>query len=132
MSKIVQLSEAVSLGLHSMILIARSPKLINVNKLAEATGASKNHLAKVLQRLVKANYLSSARGPTGGFILNKKPGEITILDIFESIEGKLDVDCCPLSRPICPFNECLVGTIVKKTSDEFVKYFSEKTLKDYL
>jgi len=132
MSRIVQLSEAVTIGLHSMVIIARSEELINVNKISESTGASKNHLAKVLQRLVKANFLCSNRGPAGGFLLKKKPEEITILSIYEAIEGNIETAGCPLEQKVCPFTKCLMGGIVKKTTDEFISYFKKQTLKDYL
>ncbi|MFH0865979.1 MAG: Rrf2 family transcriptional regulator [Bacteroidota bacterium] len=132
MSRVVQLSEAASIGLHSMILIARSKELINVNQMAEMTGASSNHLAKVLQRLVKVNFLRSSRGPSGGFLLKKKPEEISILEIYEAIEGTIDIGDCPMDRPICPFEKCLIGSIVKKTSEDFKTHFKKHTLKDYL
>jgi len=132
MSRIVQLSEAATIGLHSMILIARSKELINVNQMAEKTGASKNHLAKVLQRLVKANFLRSSRGPTGGFILKKKPEEITVLAVYEAIEGTIETDGCPMEQSICPFEKCLMGTIVQKVTDDIVTYFKKQTLKDFV
>jgi Rrf2 family protein len=69
MSKIVTMSEAASIAVHAMVLIARSEKNINVNQLSELTGASKNHIAKVMQRLVKQNLIKSTRGPSGGFVL---------------------------------------------------------------
>ncbi|MFA4852365.1 MAG: Rrf2 family transcriptional regulator [Bacteroidales bacterium] len=132
MSRIFQLSEAAFLGLHSMILIARSPELINVNKIADATGASKNHLAKVLQRLVKSNFLKSSRGPSGGFMLKKPPKEISILDIYEAIEGTIDTTGCPFDHSKCPFENCILGNMILNFSDDFRKYFKKRTLKDYL
>ena len=132
MSRIIQLSEAATIGLHSMIIIARSKEIINVNKISELSGASKNHLAKVLQRLVKANFLYSSRGPTGGFLLKKNPEEISILDIYEAIEGNIESTGCPMEQKLCPFDKCLVGNIVKKVTDDIVTYFKKQTLKNYL
>ncbi len=132
MAKLVHFSEAASLALHAMVLIAKSDKHVNVNTLAEQMGASRNHLAKVLQQLVKYNFLRSVRGPSGGFVLNKKPSEITILDIYEAIEGKIDVQECPLDRQICPFNKCLMGGLVKDVTLQFKDYFKEQTLEMFL
>ena len=67
MNKVVQLSEASSIGIHAMVLIAQSEVHMNVSDLAERIGASRNHLAKVMQRLVKDGFVKSSRGPTGGF-----------------------------------------------------------------
>jgi Rrf2 family protein len=132
MSKIIQLSEAASLAIHAMVIIARSKKHINVNVISSEMGASRNHLAKVLQMLVKHNFLKSVRGPSGGFILNKKPSDITLLNIYESVEGKIDINECPLDRQVCPFNKCLIGGLVKNMTIQFKEYFEEQTLEKFL
>ena len=132
MTKVVSLSEAASIAIHSIILIAKVEKMINVNQIAEATGSSKHHVAKVVQRLVKENILSSIRGPQGGFFLKKDPADITLLEVFEAIEGKLEITDCPMDNPICPFEECIMGTVVKNMTVEFKNYFQNKTIKDFL
>jgi Rrf2 family protein len=132
MAKIVHLTEAASLAIHSMVLIAKSDIHINVNILANEMGASRNHLAKVLQQLVKHNYLKSVRGPSGGFVLNVKPSELTLLDIYEAIEGKIESHECPLERQICPFNKCLMGGMVKTVTNQFKDYFGKQTLEKFI
>lgn len=132
MARIIQLSEAASLAIHAMVLIGKSKHIINVNVIAEETGASKNHLAKVLQRLVKDEFIKSTRGPSGGFLLNKNPDEITLLDIYQSIEGPITEKKCPLNRPVCPLNKCLMGGIINKLTVEFKNYIESQKLSDYL
>ncbi len=132
MAKLVHFSEAASLALHAMVLIAKSDSHINVNSIAEEMGASRNHLAKVLQQLVKHNYLKSVRGPSGGFILAKPSDEITVLEIYEAIEGKIDVPECPLDRKICPFDKCLMNGLVSDVTMQFKKYFQEQSLEDFV
>lgn len=128
MAKLVQLSEASSLALHAMVLIAKSHNHVNVNVLANRMGASRNHLAKVLQQLVKYNFLRSVRGPNGGFVLAKPAADITILNIYEAIEGSLDVAECPLDKQVCPFNKCLMGGLIKDVTLQFKDYFQNQTL----
>lgn len=132
MSKIFSLSEAASIAIHSMVLIARSGKMTNVNKIAEYTGSSKHHVAKVLQRLVKEDYLTSIRGPHGGFELNKSPEEINLLEIYETIEGKLAITECPMENPVCPFNKCILGNVVAEMTKKFRDYLKDSSLKEYL
>jgi len=128
MSRIFSLSEAASIALHSMVLIARADNGINVVKITEFTGFSKNHIAKVLQRLVKADMLKSVRGPAGGFSLKRDAGEITLLDIYEAIEGPINEDDCPLSYEVCNYDFCIMGTIVNEMTIEFKKYLQTNTL----
>ncbi len=132
MAKLVHFSEAASLALHAMVLIAKTETHVNVSSLATEMGASRNHLAKVLQQLVKYNYLKSVRGPSGGFILNKPADQITVLEIYEAIEGSIDVPECPLDRKICPFDKCLMNGLVADVTMQFKKYFQEQTLEDFV
>ena len=131
MSRIISISEAASIAIHSMVLIASADEGLNVTAIAERMGASKHHVAKIMQRLVKEGFLYSQRGPSGGFHLKKEPGDISMLDIFETIEGKLSETACPLEHPICPFDKCLMGGIVTKMTKEFKDYMSKQLLSDY-
>ena len=91
MSKVVTLSEAASLAIHAMVIIGRSGNTINAQLMAQRMHSSRNHLAKVMQRLVKGGFVKSARGPSGGFVLNKSANEISLLDIYECIEGPIEL-----------------------------------------
>lgn len=132
MAKVVTLSEAASLAIHAVVLIACTDKLVNVNKIAEATASSKNHLAKVMQRLVKSNLVSSTRGPAGGFILKKSATEITLYDIYFAIEGPIELDNCPLDRTICPFEKCIMGGVIHKLTNDFKKYLMTETVSNFI
>ncbi|MDX9697892.1 MAG: Rrf2 family transcriptional regulator [Bacteroidales bacterium] len=132
MSKIVSLSEAASIALHGLILIAREGESLNVIKIAERTSTSKHHVAKVMQRLVKAGFLYSQRGPSGGFALKKKPEEINFLDIYETIEGNIEISACPMEKPICPFGKCIMNNVTNKMTIEFQNYLREQTIDHYI
>ncbi len=132
MARVIQLSEAASLAIHAMVLIGKAEQIISVNKIAEVTSSSKNHLSKVMQRLVKGNYVKSTRGPAGGFVLNKKPSKITLLDIYQSIEGPIVDSGCPMNYSACPFDKCLMDGITNKLSTEFKLYLKNKTLESCL
>ena len=132
MSKVVNISEAASLAIHAIVLIAASDKLINVNQIAEATGASRNHLAKVMQRLGKQGLVTSSRGPNGGFKLKKKPSEFTLYDVYESIEGPIEIEGCPMERPVCPFEKCLMGGIIHKVTSVLRTYLEAETIDKYI
>ena len=60
--------------------------------IAEACDIPPGHLLKILQQLVRAQILSSERGPAGGFMLRKRADEISLLQIIEAIEGPINGD----------------------------------------
>ncbi len=57
--------------------------------IAAACAVPPGHLLKILQQLVRAQLLSSERGPSGGFALRKSAQEITLLDVVEAIDGPI-------------------------------------------
>nr|WP_319398463.1 Rrf2 family transcriptional regulator [uncultured Carboxylicivirga sp.] len=132
MSKIITLSEAASIALHSMVLIARSEKKLNVNQIAEAIESSKHHVAKVMQRLAKEDFVSSNRGPSGGFVIKCDPEQLSLLEIYEAIEGKISIQTCPGDKRTCVIGACMLGDLSKNMTREFKAYMESHYLSEYI
>ena len=132
MSKLVSLSEAGSIAIHSMVMIARSDESLNVLRIADKTASSKHHISKILQRLVKSGFLKSTRGPAGGFALNKSPEQITLLDIYQAIEGEIIISGGSPDKLVCPFDTCMMGNIIPKLTEEFRDFLKSKKLSDFI
>ncbi len=132
MPKVINFSNAMTIGVHSLIILARKDKPMNAIQLAERIGSTKFHVAKVLQRLVKDGILTSMRGPTGGFSMIKPPSEITIFDLYRSIEGEIDYGECNHTNPVTPIDKCIRETIVKKMTIDFVNYLKDHTIAHYM
>jgi|WetSurMetagenome_2_1015567.scaffolds.fasta_scaffold264176_2 Rrf2 family protein len=134
MAHVIQFSEAAFIALHGMVIVAQSDKkkLVNVVEIADRLNSSKHHVAKVMQRLVKDGYLHSHRGPTGGFTMREKPQDISLLEIYESIEGKIEIGNCPLDHPVCKFEKCIFNNVTMKMTENFVEYMKEEKLSDFL
>lgn len=132
MAQIINFSEAASIGLHGMIILAKSDKPLNAIQLSETLGKSKHHIGKVMQRLVKDGYLYSYRGPTGGFTIRVDPKDVTLLDLYEAIEGRVEIKTCPRHNHICPIEKCIYDNVTGRMTLEFVDYMKGQTLKDYL
>lgn len=132
MAHVINFSEAAFIALHGMVLVAKSDKLTNVIEISESLNSSKHHVAKVMQRLVKQGYLFSHRGPTGGFTLRKAAKDISLLEIYETIEGKIEIGPCPLDHPICPFDKCIFNNITRRMTEEFVDYMKNEKLDQYV
>lgn len=130
MSKLLNISEATSIAIHSLALIGYKKTQLNANEIARITAFSKNHLSKVLQTLVKQGYLKSVRGPRGGFTLSIKPEDISLLEVFEVFEGKIMSDYCFGHHVNCPFEDCIFGDIVDDVTIQFKKAFGERSIAD--
>ncbi len=116
MSGVVKFTEASSIALHTMAVLAADPdRHVTVREVAALLPISENHLAKVLQRLARAGLVESVRGPGGGFSLRGDPARITLLDVHEAIEGRLDVAACLFSPPKC-CGGCVLGDALRKAN----------------
>jgi Rrf2 family protein len=109
MGGVVRFSEASSIALHAMVILAGAPQgRTTAQAIADRLPVSAHHLAKVMQRLVRAGLVQSVRGPGGGFALAADPRRTTLLDVHEAIEGKLEVSACLFDEPQC-CGACLLG-----------------------
>jgi Rrf2 family protein len=113
MANLVKISEAASLGLHAMMVLARElqPKYSAVD-LSKELKVSEAHLAKVMQRLAKEGLVKSTRGPKGGFTLGRPADTISFLQIYEAIEGPLTPAGCLLSAQVCKNGHCIFGDLI--------------------
>jgi Rrf2 family protein len=127
---VVQISQAASIALHGMGILARHERRISVRELSEMISVSEPHAAKVFQRLTRAGLVNSLRGPSGGVELAVPASKITLYEIYEAIEGKPSSDYCLINKKHCPFGSCIFGGMLTRINEEFIKYLSSRTLAD--
>ncbi|MCP4676863.1 MAG: Rrf2 family transcriptional regulator [Deltaproteobacteria bacterium] len=129
---IFNVSEAANLAIHALTYLANNPDLqpISTGQVAEALNASDNHLSKVFQRLTKVGLVKSIRGPRGGFYLAWDPKDITLLEVYEAIDGVLGKDSCLLGHPSCDRKSCVFGDLVSDIQVQVNNHFSKTTLGD--
>jgi Rrf2 family protein len=125
MSSLIKVSEAASLALHTTVFLAgNSERPVSAREMAATLSVSEAHLAKVLQRLAKVGLVQSYRGPRGGFVLGKDGDDITLLDVYESIEGPFETSNCLFGTPVCNGKGCILGNLVENTHQEAKEYLS--------
>ena len=131
MANAFRVSEACTLALHTMVLLARNEDTSHTTReIAETFKASEAHLSKVLQRLHKAGFVQSVRGPKGGFRLARPSDAVTLLDVYETIEGSLTVSRCLFGKPVCSGKTCILSGLIERVNAEVRDYFSRTRLSD--
>src|SRR5262245_57709063 len=85
----MRMSAGVEWALHCTVLLAVLPPAGTLpgRALAQFHGVSESYLLKHMQALTKAGICESVPGPSGGYRLARAPGQITLLDVFQAIEG---------------------------------------------
>lgn len=79
---------------------------------------------KLLQRLACAGFVKSVMGPKGGFILAKRPEDISLLEVMTAIQGPVILNKCTRRGFVC---HRLPGCAVNKELLKLQKYV-EKSL----
>jgi len=96
-----------------------------VDEIAREMRIPKTFLAKITQKLVKANLLISFRGVKGGFRLARKPEEISILDVIEAMQGPLAINKCAVDKALCGLSvACTVHPIwveLRKQTENYLR-----------
>lgn len=128
MTGLLKISDAASLAIHAMAFLAqRFGKRTSAKQIASVLGVSENHLAKVCQRLAKAGLIEATRGPRGGFVLAQPADLITLIQVYEAVEGPLSPSRCLLHRPVCGEN-CIMGELVESVNRQVSEYLRWTTL----
>ncbi|MFA6175493.1 MAG: Rrf2 family transcriptional regulator [Phycisphaerae bacterium] len=87
-------------------------------------------LLKILKYLAKAGILSSKRGPSGGYVLARKPDKISLLDIIMAIKD-IAYDHLNFLKSNEPFI-VKMEKVTKKAEFELKRILSETTLADMI
>ena len=98
-------------------------------------GISISYLEQLFLKLRKNNLVQSARGPSGGYILAKPPGEIKLLSIISAVDEKIKtVKCKRESKKGCNGKsiKCITHNLWDDLENHINKFFEDNTLNDIL
>ena len=85
-------------------------------------------LAKIISQLSIAGLLHTSRGARGGVTLARDPGQISMLDVVEAIDGPILLNECVGDPANCDFSQdCLAHPIWVEVQDSLVKRLRETT-----
>ena len=98
-------------------------------------GISISYLEQLFLKLRKNNLVQSARGPSGGYVLSKSPGEIKLLSIINAVDEKIKtVKCKKESKKGCNGKsiKCITHNLWDDLEAHINKFFENNTLNDVL
>ena len=114
-----------------MALLARHyPARLSVGAIADLCGVSEAHLAKVIQTLARNGLVKGERGPAGGITLNEPADSVSLMDIWNALEGPATDEGCIFAIPACGSGLCPVGRHFAALSRQVRTYMEKTTLQD--
>ncbi|MCI9379869.1 MAG: Rrf2 family transcriptional regulator [Dorea sp.] len=92
----MKLSTKGRYGLRAMIDLARysEKEPVSISSIAMRQDISERYLEQLVGLLKKAGLVRSIRGATGGYVLTKSAGEISVGDVLRALEGSLEPVRC--------------------------------------
>ena len=92
----MKLSTKIRYGVRAMIDIGAhcSDRPVPLTDVSKRQNVSAKYLEAIMPSLKASELVRSVKGPGGGYSLARRPGEITLYDIFSALEGPAClVDC---------------------------------------
>lgn len=124
-------NKSTRLGLYAALEMARArDRLVTKGEIASRYHVSAHHLSKVLQQLVRSGLARAVAGVAGGYRLAKPAKSITLLDVVEVFEGKLELQRCLLADDGADPCGALAACRLKRVFDEIEHqaYFTLKSI----
>jgi len=110
-------------------------KPTNLTEISLRQGISIAYLEQLFLKLRKNNLVQSARGPSGGYVLSKPPGDIKLLSIIRAVDEKIKtVKCRKESKKGCNGKsiKCITHNLWDDLEAHINKFFEDNTLNDIL
>jgi len=106
-------------------------KSISLAQIAKKENISLAYLEQIFSKLKKDKLITSAIGSKGGYTLAKNPKKISVLNLVESLEGKLFLfHCLKKNTPCKEKKNCKASFILEKLQSNIQKTLKEINLKD--
>jgi len=103
--------------------------------IANATGVTYPFFIKIANQLKKNGLLSSIQGRNGGYVLGKSAHEISLYDVFQAIEGELQI------RPYLDgiahrfksnLETCTLHAFLSNMQEEIIAKMASKSIADLM
>jgi len=105
--KNLMISQTNEYALRAMIWLTKNKgKPQTTKQIAKEMKIPVDYLAKILQILTRNEILSSQRGKSGGYKVNKDPKKISPLDIIMAVDPIRSITCCPIGLKAHKHNLC--------------------------
>ncbi|SKA81633.1 transcriptional regulator, BadM/Rrf2 family [Caloramator quimbayensis] len=106
---------------------------VSIKTISERQNISEYYLEQLFAPLRKAGLINSIRGAQGGYVLSKPPGEITVADILNVLEGPIEISECIDDEVTCArTGYCATRLLWIKIRDSVNQVIESITLQDMI
>lgn len=130
----MKLSPAAELAVRGALVLTEhfGQGPVTLSSICAGRQLPKQYLTKLFASLTRADIVTPIRGKHGGYVLAREPGQITLLQIIEAVEGPMALNYCQYDPPKCDRVECLIRPIWTELQQTVCKRLASVTLADCL
>lgn len=105
---------------------------VTLADISQCQGISLSYLEQLFSKLRKHGLVEGVRGPGGGYRLAKDSGDISIADIIQSVDEKLDMTTCGGKGNCSKGDKCLTHHLWHDLSCNLYEFLSGIKLDQYV
>ena len=130
----LRLSKLTDYGTVIMTHMAREPgRIYSASEAAAAIGVAVPTASKILKMLARQNLLQSLRGAKGGYLLARPPGEISIAQVLNAMEGPTGITECSIAAGLCAQEGwCSIRANWQRINQVILRALNDVTLADMM
>jgi len=113
------------------LAVRQNDRPVQIREISASTGIPHHFLAKLIQTLVKAGILSSAKGRGGGLKFVRSPEELTIAEVVRAIDGQQAFQSCIFGLQSCDGTKnCPIHPVWCRIRDQIINFLENTTVAD--
>jgi len=131
----MQITRQADYALRAMLYLARlePTQRAATSRIAEEQRIPPSFLAKIISQLSIAGLIHTSRGARGGVSLAREPGNISLLEVVEAIDGPIMLNECTGDPSTCTFGEnCPIRSLWCDTQAELVARLQNTTFAQFI
>lgn len=131
----LRLSTKGQYGVRAMFEIAKGypERPVTIKEISERQEVSVPYLEQILNKLRRAGLIKSVKGPGGGYVLTKEPGQISIGAILSELEGPIALTSCLTPGEGCTrVDGCVTHLLWKSLGANIEAFLETITLRDLI
>lgn len=131
------INQATDYGFRAVLFLAgQEPgKMIEAQVIAHEVVIPMRFLLKIMPNLIKTGIVRSQRGAGGGYMLDRDPRDISLLDILEAVEGPIHLNRCLIDHDLCSRQaapECKVHQALDRIQERLAADFASCRIADLM
>jgi Rrf2 family protein len=126
----LEITRRADLAVRAMALLVGDRRM-KAADLAEALETTPGFVPQVVGPLVKAGWVRSDPGPTGGYALTPSAAGLSVLEVVEAVDGPTDDGRCVVADRACGRrNLCAMHTAWSRARDQLVETLGSMAVAD--